>query len=95
MANPQTTSTAVEVKNVYAMVALPPDDGLNAEFGGPQFEPHITVVGPISLTLEDALTKFRSASEDLNAYETKVDHVATGTFFYQCMFLLINPTPQR
>ncbi|XP_008383549.3 cyclic phosphodiesterase-like [Malus domestica] len=104
MANPQTTSTAAEVKNVYSVWALPPDDvaprlkklmqGLRAEFGGPQFEPHITVVGAISLTLDDALAKFRSASEGLKAYDAKVDRVATGTFFYQCVFLLINPTPQ-
>ncbi|XP_048447400.1 cyclic phosphodiesterase-like [Pyrus x bretschneideri] len=95
MANPQTTSTAAEVKNIYAVVALPPDgvtprlkklmQGLRAEFGGPLFETHITVVRPISLTLEDALTKFRSASEGFKAYDTKVDHVATGTFFYQCV----------
>ncbi|XP_050105747.1 cyclic phosphodiesterase-like [Malus sylvestris] len=106
MANPQTTSTAAEVKNVYSVWALPPDDvaprlkklmqGLRAEFGGPQFEPHITVVGAISLTLDDALAKFRSASEGLKAYDAKVDRVATGTgtFFYQCVSLLINPTPQ-
>ncbi|CAN6689599.1 unnamed protein product [Malus baccata var. baccata] len=106
MANPQTTSTAAEVKNVYSVWALPPDDvaprlkklmqGLRAEFGGPQFEPHITVVGAISLTLDDALAKFRSASEGLKAYDAKVDRVATGTgtFFCQCVSLLINPTPQ-
>ncbi|XP_050105748.1 cyclic phosphodiesterase-like [Malus sylvestris] len=106
MANPQTTSTAAEVKNVYSVWALPPDDvaprlkklmqGLRAEFGGPQFEPHITVVGAISLTLDDALAKFRSASEGLKAYDAKVDRVATGTgtFFYQCVSLLINLTPQ-
>lgn len=99
-------------KHVYSVWAIPPDDvvprlkklmeGLRAEFNGPYFDPHITVVGAISLTPEDALNKFRSASRAVKAYEAKVEGVtargakvvATGTFFYQCVFLLINPTPQ-
>ncbi|KAK9936675.1 hypothetical protein M0R45_013504 [Rubus argutus] len=91
-------------KHVFSVWALPPDDvvprlkklmeGLRAEFNGPYFDPHITVVGAISLTHEDALNKFRSASRAVKAYEAKVEGVATGTFFYQCVFLLINPTPQ-
>ncbi|XP_062016702.1 cyclic phosphodiesterase-like [Rosa rugosa] len=91
-------------KNVYSVWALPPDDvtprlkklmeGLRAEFNGPYFDPHITVVGAITLTPEDALNKFKAASQAVKAYEAKVESVATGTFFYQCVFLLINPTPQ-
>ncbi|XP_021800745.1 cyclic phosphodiesterase-like isoform X3 [Prunus avium] len=115
MANPaETKSTAPAENNVYSVWALPPDDvalrlkklmqGLRDEFSGPEFEPHITVVGAISLTPEDALNKFKSASRGLKAcdakvdrvaaYDARVDRVATGTFFYQCVFLLINPTPQ-
>lgn len=106
MANPaEPKSTAPAENNVYSVWALPPDDvvprlkklmqGLWDEFSGPEFEPHITVVGAISLTPEDALNKFKSASRGLKAYDAKVDRVATGgTLFYQCVFLLINPTPQ-
>lgn len=105
MAKPaEPKSTAPAENNVYSVWALPPDDvaprlkklmqGLRDEFSGPEFEPHITVVGAISLTPEDALNKFKSASRGLKAYDAKVDRVATGTFFYQCVFLLINPTPQ-
>ncbi|XP_004293642.1 PREDICTED: cyclic phosphodiesterase-like [Fragaria vesca subsp. vesca] len=91
-------------KHVYSVWALPPEDvaprlqklmeGLRAEFTGPYFDPHITVVGAITLTPEDALNKFETASKAVKAYEAKVERVATGTFFYQCVFLLINPTPQ-
>ncbi|GFY87118.1 hypothetical protein Acr_05g0007570 [Actinidia rufa] len=52
-------------KCMYLVWAIPPEDvrerlkrlmsGLRSEFDGPKFEPHITVVGAISLTEEDAL----------------------------------------
>lgn len=100
-ANPE--SIPIE-KQVYSVWAIPPDDvavrlkklmeGLQAEFGGPQFEPHITVVGAISLTSDDALDKFTFACQGLKAYTATVERVATGTFFYQCVYLLIHPTPE-
>lgn len=98
------TPEAVVKKDVYSVWALPPEDatarvkklmeGLRSEFGGPQFEPHVTVVGAISLTADDALAKFRSACDGRKAYNATVDRVATGTFFYQCVFLLLHPTPE-
>ncbi|KAL6992343.1 hypothetical protein U1Q18_010451 [Sarracenia purpurea var. burkii] len=91
-------------KHVYSVWALPPEDvrerlknlmtGLRSEFGGPEFEPHVTVVGAISLTEEDAVDKFRSACRGVKAYTATVEKVATGTFFYQCVFLLLQPTPE-
>ena len=99
------TSQQVEPeKHVYSVWAVPPDDvaarlrklmdSLGSEFGGPKFDPHITVVGAVSLTPEDAVEKFRSACEGRKAYTATVDRVATGTFFYQCVFLLIHPTTE-
>ncbi|KAF8029526.1 hypothetical protein BT93_E2055 [Corymbia citriodora subsp. variegata] len=69
-------------------------DGLRSEFGGPKFEPHVTVVGAIALTEDDAVGKFRAACEGLSAYTATVDRVATGTFFYQCVYLLLRPTAE-
>lgn len=104
MATPETIPEPEAEKHVYSVWAEPPEDvrdrmkklmsGLRSEFGGPEFEPHITVVGAISLTPDDALKKFRSACEGLKAYNATVDRVATGTFFYQCVYLLIHPTPE-
>ncbi|XWS12453.1 hypothetical protein CRYUN_Cryun37aG0090000 [Craigia yunnanensis] len=98
------TPEAVVKKDVYSVWALPPEhvtaqvkklmEGLRSEFGGPEFEPHVTVVGAISLTADDALAKFRSACDGLKAYNATVDRVATGTFFYQSVFLLLHPTPE-
>lgn len=91
-------------KEVYSVWGVPKDEvrervkkvmeGLRSEFGGPPFEPHVTVVGAISLTEADALQKFRSACEGLKAYDASVVSVATGSFFYQCVYLLLHPTPE-
>ncbi|XP_058196416.1 cyclic phosphodiesterase-like [Rhododendron vialii] len=91
-------------KHAYSVFAIPPEDvtarlkklmaGLRLEFGGPEFEPHVTVVGPVSLTEDDAIDKFHAACQGVRAYTATVEKVATGTFFYQCVFLLLHPTPQ-
>ncbi|KAL0398410.1 UNVERIFIED_CONTAM: Cyclic phosphodiesterase [Sesamum radiatum] len=100
-----TTSTPAQVKkNVYSVWALPPEEltprlkklmeGLRSEFGGPEFEPHVTVVGAFSLPESEARDKFNKACEELKAYNASVEKVDTGTFFYQCVFLRLHPTPE-
>ncbi|KAM0071513.1 putative cyclic phosphodiesterase, 2',3'-cyclic-nucleotide 3'-phosphodiesterase [Helianthus debilis subsp. tardiflorus] len=91
-------------EDVYSVWALPPEHvservkklmvALRSEFGGPEFEPHVTVVGAIRLTEDDARDKLNKASEGLKVYNATVEKVATGTFFYQCVFLLLHPTTQ-
>lgn len=91
-------------KNVYSVWGLPQEDlkprlkklmdGLRSEFGGPEFEPHVTVVGAISLSETEALDKFKKACDGLKPYTAKVEKVTVGTFFYQCVYLLLHPTPQ-
>lgn len=86
------------------MWALPPEevrnkakkvmDTLRSEFSGPEFEPHVTVVGSIRLSPEDALQKFRSSCKGLKAYTACGRGVSTGTFFYQCVFLLLDSIPE-
>ncbi|KAK9132308.1 hypothetical protein Scep_011836 [Stephania cephalantha] len=94
-----------EEKNVYSVWAMPTNaarerlkrvmEALRSEFGGPEFDPHITLVGAIKLTESEALDKFRSACEDLKrAYTVQMKSVSYGTFFYQCVYLLLQPTPQ-
>ncbi|VFQ58823.1 unnamed protein product [Cuscuta campestris] len=93
-----------EKKDAYSVWGLPPPDvserikklmeGIRSEFGGPRFEPHVTVVGDIRLTESEARDKFRQACEGLQAYGAAVSKVATGPSFYQCVFLLLHPTPE-
>ncbi|XP_065877554.1 cyclic phosphodiesterase-like [Euphorbia lathyris] len=97
-------ASEVSLKHVYSVWAVPPEDvaqritklmeGLRSEFGGPQFQPHVTVVGAISLTEQHALDKFRSSCNGVKAYTATVDRVATGSFFYQCIYLLLHPTDE-
>ncbi|KAK4743702.1 hypothetical protein SAY87_010014 [Trapa incisa] len=92
-------------KFAYSVWALPPEaevaprlrelmGALKSTFGGPRFEPHVTVVGLIELTEEEAVKRLRAACDGLKAYTATVDRVATGTFFYQCVYLLLHPTPE-
>ncbi|KMT03863.1 hypothetical protein BVRB_8g188340 [Beta vulgaris subsp. vulgaris] len=90
--------------HVYSVWGLPPDDvkqrvknvmnTLRLEFNGPEFDPHVTVVGAIDLTPQDAVDKFKSACHGLKAYAAQGRGVSTGTFFYQCVFLLLDSTPE-
>ncbi|CAI9087866.1 OLC1v1022050C1 [Oldenlandia corymbosa var. corymbosa] len=97
--------TGSEEKFVYSVWGLPQEDlrprlkklmeRLRSEFNAPEFEPHVTVVGAIRLTESEARDKFQKACEGLKAaYKAKALKVETGTFFYQCVFLLLDPTPE-
>ena len=91
-------------KDVYSVWAISSEDvterinklmaGLRSEFGGPEFEPHVTVVGAITLTEDEARDKLKKACEGLKSYNATVQKVATGTFFYQCVYLLLHPTTE-
>ncbi|MCD7451667.1 hypothetical protein HAX54_012988 [Datura stramonium] len=96
------TETKTEV---YSVWGLPSEDvrdrvkklmdGLRSEFGGPQFEPHVTVVGAIRLTEAEARDKFRKGCEGVKkVYSATVEKVDTGTFYYQCVYLLLHPTTE-
>ncbi|GAB2212432.1 hypothetical protein Drorol1_Dr00020398 [Drosera rotundifolia] len=86
-------------KHWYSVWALPPSSTntrvktlmtrLRSEFGGPEFEPHVTVVGAVEMTEEDAINRFEAACEGVREYVGEVDGVEIGTFFYQCVFMLL------
>ncbi|XP_055806293.1 cyclic phosphodiesterase-like [Solanum dulcamara] len=97
-------SEAVLEKHVYSVWALPREDvrvrvkklieGLRSEFCGPQFEPHVTVIGAIRLTEAEARDRFKKACETVKPYSATVDKIDTGTFYYQCVYLLLHPTTE-
>ncbi|KAG0492981.1 hypothetical protein HPP92_006379 [Vanilla planifolia] len=88
----------------YSVWALPLADvkdrlkflmsSLRCEFGGPSFEPHITVVGDLRLRRNDAIASLRSAASSLKPYKARVASVGCGNIFYQCVYLLIDPSPE-
>ncbi|KAK9714492.1 hypothetical protein RND81_06G098600 [Saponaria officinalis] len=75
-----------KVKNVMQTLAN--------EFNGPEFEPHVTLVGAIKLTPDDALSMFKSACVDLKSYDAQCKGVVTGSFPNQCVLLLLDSIPQ-
>ncbi|CAN1847299.1 Cyclic phosphodiesterase [Linum perenne] len=61
-------------------------DGLRSEYGGPVSQPHITLVGAISLTEQEAISKFRSASQGVKAYTATAEEASShcsGHFGYK------------
>ncbi|KQK05363.1 cyclic phosphodiesterase [Brachypodium distachyon] len=93
-------------EEVYSVWALPPEPvrarlrglmaGLRAAHGGPAFEPHATVVGAVRMRRSAAVEALRAAAAAavVRPYTARVTGVARGDFFYQCVYLLLEPTPE-
>ncbi|XP_010449443.1 PREDICTED: cyclic phosphodiesterase-like [Camelina sativa] len=93
-----------EEKAMYSVWAVPEgevDDrfrrvmeGLRSEFGGPLFDPHLTLVGPLpyKLTASEAKRMFKAACEGFKAYPATVDQVSAGTSHFQCIYLSLRHT---
>ncbi|KAL5202961.1 hypothetical protein ABZP36_013913 [Zizania latifolia] len=91
-------------EEMYSVWALPPEPardrlgsimaGLRAAHGGPAFDPHATVVGAIRLCRSAAIEALRAAAAGVRPYTARVAGVARGDFFYQCVYLLFEPTPE-
>ncbi|KAM5560887.1 hypothetical protein ABKV19_021829 [Rosa sericea] len=90
----------------YSVWAIPSDDvslrikkvmeGLRTEFGGPEINPHIAVVGSICMKYEDMLNKFRSLqSIVISSYKAKVNQVVTRSSYFQCVSLLIDSSSEE
>lgn len=100
---PQTQDdTDDEKKDMYAVWAVPEDDmedrlvrlmeGLRLEFGGPPFDPHLTLVGPQKITAIEAKQMFKAACEGFKAYPATVDQVSAGPSYFQCVYVSLRHT---
>ncbi|XP_050378510.1 cyclic phosphodiesterase-like [Argentina anserina] len=85
----------------YSVWAIPPDEvsirikkvmeGLRDDFGGPEIEPHIPIVGSIRKGQDDVLRRFASLrSRVVSAYKATVTQVVFRNSYYQCVSLLMN-----
>ena len=99
--SPLSYSISDKKSHLYTVWAIPQDDlslrikkvmeGLRAEFGGPEIEPHIPFLGSFRMTHDDVLSKFRTLqSHIIYSFKAKVNEVATRKFYYQCVSLIID-----
>ncbi|KAL6655955.1 hypothetical protein ACP70R_006781 [Stipagrostis hirtigluma subsp. patula] len=90
-------------EEVYSVWALPPEPArgrlrrvmaaLRAAYGGPAFEPHLTVVGAIRLRRSSAVEALRAAAAGLRPYTARVAGDRRGGFFRR-VYLLMEPTAE-
>lgn len=64
-------------------------EGLREEFGGPEVEPHIIMVGSCLMTEDEAINTFRGACNAIKQFYCKVENLETSKFYFQCVSLVI------
>lgn len=103
-ATPTTMENPTAEEGVFSVWAMPPEqkrapfrqimEKLRIEFGGPAFEPHVTVVGAQRLKKAEACAMLEAACTAMSSYTCRLTDIAGGTFFYQCVYALVEQTPQ-
>ncbi|GLI64324.1 hypothetical protein VaNZ11_007551 [Volvox africanus] len=100
MASPSvSTVPSSALKESYSIWAMPRGklgDQLRGEIahlaqrhGGPAFPPHVTVLGDIERPREEAQALMKELAAQVKKYRINFVNVTRGTFFYQCVFLLV------
>jgi len=68
--------------------------GLAARHDGPVFEPHMTMLGDVDLTLDMLSEKMKEVAQNTSILELKTSSVEYSTSYYQCVFVRVRPTPR-
>ena len=87
----------------YSIWVIPPEpvfsrlqkiiDELSSEYGGPRFEPHMTVLGDIEEDLATIRRPIEKLAADLDSLELTLGTVSFGITHFQSVFASVNPTP--
>lgn len=67
---------------------------LRNTYHGPPFQPHVTVLGVQCLPLQLASSYLQAACRSLRPFTCKLTHVDCGASFYQCVYLLVEPSEE-
>ncbi|XP_062006782.1 cyclic phosphodiesterase-like [Rosa rugosa] len=67
-------------------------EALREEFGGPEIEPHITIVGSCLMTEDEAIGSFREGCNSVKQIYCKVENFETSKFYFQCLSLVMEIT---
>ncbi|GLC45448.1 hypothetical protein PLESTM_001735800 [Pleodorina starrii] len=85
-----------EQYSIWAMPKGPMGDRLRSEIahlaqrhGGPAFPPHVTVLGDIERPREEVMAMMKELAAQVKKHRINFVEVTRGTFFYQCVFLLV------
>ncbi len=67
-------------------------DQLSKEFGGPLFEPHMTIIGGINQGLSEIEEKTYKIAQTLNTLELTLGPVSFSTTYFQNVLVRVNST---
>lgn len=60
---------------------------LSKKYGGPTFEPHMTIVVNTNDTLENVVSKTKSIAKNTKAFELELGNIDYSTTYFQCVFV--------
>ncbi|OGH16460.1 MAG: hypothetical protein A3C30_04695 [Candidatus Levybacteria bacterium RIFCSPHIGHO2_02_FULL_40_18] len=86
----------------YSIWTIPPDpiyyqikatiDQLSKRYQGPQFDPHMTLLGEIEADLSELEQKVKKLATGLSKLELSLGPVSFSTTYFQSVFVRINST---
>ncbi|CAM6091646.1 unnamed protein product [Calypogeia fissa] len=73
----------------------PATEHLQRIYGGPNVEPHVTVLGSVPFnSVEEGAAKLQDLARSLKPITYRIRGVDQGRSYFQCLFLTVDPTPQ-
>ena len=67
---------------------------LSRRFGGPVFEPHVTLLAGVPGPAPDVLAKARKAVRSQGAFEVRFMGPEAGDGYFRCLYLGVQPSPE-
>ena len=64
------------------------------KYDGPNFEPHLTLLGNVEATLPEIKEKCQTIAQNFPALQLTTGTVDYSTTYFQCVFIRIEPTPE-
>ena len=93
------SSTSASMKNLYTLWMIPPPEikkvledvirELGDKYKGPYFEPHMTLLGNIPCSKEDAVEKTKILCKDTKPFEISLGEISFSTTYFQSVFVRI------
>jgi len=67
---------------------------LSRRFGGPVFEPHVTLLAGVPGPAPDVLAKARKAVRSQGPFEVRFMGPEAGDSYFRCVYLRVQPSPE-